>query len=404
MLENDPTLDQFDFCKFSDHVSAAFCGCTPALYATTAPSTASLKERCCSSRSPPPNHLGCHSSHHSEVGAILIDAYSTGGGDGGGCFIASVQQRTGGKDDGLSVPLGFTDFEQSVLHRVHELHQEEVSLQCFSAIAVEENACSGVVSSTGEDDLVCVENFHCAQLESALSPLACLCDLLESSATTNNCNRTNGEISSCLWRYCGADGAPHSSLKHTIGVLRPTLPTHTVDEAVVALTDLLKKNEEEESPVKCVFVGQMAKSIAFFVDGQPVVVVLSGDRNVAPRLLARGLKSSQKKTKTASPQQCVEVFGYAPGCMPPFGHRSSGEDHLFSSPPSSLLSGRRSIVVVLDSSLMRFDTLYVGTGEHGSLLAVSRAQLMHLVPASSTLVGSVSKERRKNCPPPPPPC
>ena len=73
-------------------------------------------------------------------------------------------------------------------------------------------------------------------------------------------------------------------------------------------------------------LGQIVKSICFLVGDQPVMVLASGDQKVDDRKLAEFYSVSRKKVKVATPEQLVEIWGYEPGSVPPFGHRIADTD------------------------------------------------------------------------------
>jgi prolyl-tRNA editing enzyme YbaK/EbsC (Cys-tRNA(Pro) deacylase) len=60
-------------------------------------------------------------------------------------------------------------------------------------------------------------------------------------------------------------------------------------------------------------LGQIVKSLAFVVDEQPIIVLTSGDQRVDDRKLAALYSVGRKKVKPATAEQCVEIYGYAPG-------------------------------------------------------------------------------------------
>ncbi|MBZ0290977.1 MAG: YbaK/EbsC family protein [Anaerolineae bacterium] len=104
-------------------------------------------------------------------------------------------------------------------------------------------------------------------------------------------------------------------------------------------------------------LGQIVKSIAFLVNDVPVIVLASGDQFVDDRKLAAHYGVGRKKVKSASADQCVEIFGYAPGGVPPLGHRTPG------------------IQVFMDESLQRYDQLYAAGGAHNAIFPVQIDQL-----------------------------
>jgi prolyl-tRNA editing enzyme YbaK/EbsC (Cys-tRNA(Pro) deacylase) len=104
-------------------------------------------------------------------------------------------------------------------------------------------------------------------------------------------------------------------------------------------------------------LGQIAKSLAFIVDGQPIVVIASGDQRVDDRKLAALYNVGRKKVRPATPEQCVEIYGYAPGGVPPLAYRTPG------------------LKVYLDESLKRYQQIYAAGGAHNAIFPVTIEQL-----------------------------
>jgi Cys-tRNA(Pro) deacylase len=105
-------------------------------------------------------------------------------------------------------------------------------------------------------------------------------------------------------------------------------------------------------------LGQIVKSLAFLVDGQPVLVLASGDRRVDTRKLAARYDVGRKKVKVAKPEQCVEIYGYAPGGVPPLGHRTRG------------------LPTYIDDSLQRYETVYAAGGAHNAIFPITLVRLI----------------------------
>lgn len=91
-------------------------------------------------------------------------------------------------------------------------------------------------------------------------------------------------------------------------------------------------------------VGQIAKSICFLVAGEPVLVVTSGDQQVDDRKIAAMYEVGRKKVKLAKPDECIAIYGYAPGGVPPLGHRTPN------------------IRIFLDVMLKRYPVVYAAAG------------------------------------------
>ena len=105
-------------------------------------------------------------------------------------------------------------------------------------------------------------------------------------------------------------------------------------------------------------LGQIVKSICFVIDDtQPVIVLTSGDQKVDDRKLAELYNVGRKKVKAANAEQLVEIFGYEPGSVPPFGHRHP-------------------IPTYIDDTLQRFDQLYAAGGAHNAIFPITLDQLV----------------------------
>lgn len=107
-------------------------------------------------------------------------------------------------------------------------------------------------------------------------------------------------------------------------------------------------------------VGQIAKSLCFMVQDHPILVIASGDQRVDDRKLATLLGVTRKVVTFATPDQCVEYWGYAPGSVPPVGHRQKPH------------------AVYLDDALQRYTHIYPAGGANNAIFGVTLAQLVQL--------------------------
>ena len=99
-------------------------------------------------------------------------------------------------------------------------------------------------------------------------------------------------------------------------------------------------------------VGQIVKSLVFFRDEKPVIVLCAGDRRVdADRL---GLRVANAKEAKA-------VTGFAIGGIPPLGHD-------------------RPLPTIVDESLRRFDTVWCAAGTTHSVFPVGPEELIGAIP------------------------
>ena len=92
-------------------------------------------------------------------------------------------------------------------------------------------------------------------------------------------------------------------------------------------------------------VAQIAKSICFMINKtHPMLVVASGVNTVDDRKFSNILDVGRKKVRLAKPDQCIEIFGYAPGGVPPIGHRVDN------------------LPIYLDQDLQQFDKIWAAGG------------------------------------------
>jgi prolyl-tRNA editing enzyme YbaK/EbsC (Cys-tRNA(Pro) deacylase) len=107
-------------------------------------------------------------------------------------------------------------------------------------------------------------------------------------------------------------------------------------------------------------LGQIVKSLCFIIEGehgvQPILVLTSGDQRVDDRRIAERYGVGRKRVRVATPEECITVYGYAPGSVPPVGHRTPVER-------------------LIDASLARFEQLYAAGGAHNAIFPITLAQL-----------------------------
>lgn len=108
-------------------------------------------------------------------------------------------------------------------------------------------------------------------------------------------------------------------------------------------------------------LGQIVKSLGFIVEvngaGKPILVLASGDQRVDDRKIAGYYGVGRKRVRTATPDECVAIYGYAPGGVPPVGHRTAD------------------LPIFIDESLGRFDMLYAAGGAHNAIFPITLAAL-----------------------------
>lgn len=108
-------------------------------------------------------------------------------------------------------------------------------------------------------------------------------------------------------------------------------------------------------------LGQIVKSLCFVVEvngaEQPILVLASGDQRVDDRKIADHYGVGRKRVRIATPDECVTIYGYAPGGVPPVGHRTPN------------------LPTLIDATLGRWDMLYAAGGAHNAIFPVTLAAL-----------------------------
>ena len=97
---------------------------------------------------------------------------------------------------------------------------------------------------------------------------------------------------------------------------------------------------------------EIAKSIVFVADGDPVVCVASGRHRVDPEKVATALDAAQVRQAAAS--EVRAATGFAIGGVPPFGH---------------------DVAVLFDESLLEHERVWAAAGDPHSLFCVDPREL-----------------------------
>lgn len=110
--------------------------------------------------------------------------------------------------------------------------------------------------------------------------------------------------------------------------------------------------------------GEIAKSLVFVADGDPVVCIASGAHRVDLDKLADALDAAE--VRQASPDEVRAATGFSVGGVPPFGH---------------------GLPVVLDEALLDYATVWAAGGDGHSLFAVDPRALIDCTSAVVAPVG-----------------
>lgn len=112
-----------------------------------------------------------------------------------------------------------------------------------------------------------------------------------------------------------------------------------------------------------VATSQIIKSLLFLIQGEPVLVIASGETVVDRRPLADRFGVGKKQVKLADPETVLALTGYPAGGVPPFGH------------PAALPT-------LLDRAVMAWDVIYGGGGDDHTLLRIAPGELARVTAAT----------------------
>ena len=118
-------------------------------------------------------------------------------------------------------------------------------------------------------------------------------------------------------------------------------------------------------------LGQIVKSVMFLADGEPLLVLMSGDMNVDTKKLKKLL--GVRKVRMADAETVLKVTGYVVGAVPPVAHRQAIDTHL-------------------DESLNRFAKIYPAGGTTSNMFATTFEELLSL---SKAKIINVAKAKKK---------
>lgn len=98
-------------------------------------------------------------------------------------------------------------------------------------------------------------------------------------------------------------------------------------------------------------LGQIAKSLCFSVNGEPVLIITAGDKRVDDRKVGRLYDVSRKKVRLADFEMTTDVTGYHPGGVPPVGLAQP-------------------LPILIDSTLGRYETIFAAAGSPQAIFPI----------------------------------
>lgn len=131
-------------------------------------------------------------------------------------------------------------------------------------------------------------------------------------------------------------------------------------EAIVLETPSSTRTAAEAARSVGAEVGQIVKSLVFLADGEPVLLLVAGDRRVDLRKAA--VLAEARALVRPDAAVVREVTGYAIGGVPPLGHD-------------------RALPTFMDESLRRFAVVWAAGGTPSTVFATSPRELESLTRA-----------------------
>jgi len=104
-------------------------------------------------------------------------------------------------------------------------------------------------------------------------------------------------------------------------------------------------------------LGSIVKSLVFLADGEPVLVLVAGDRRASVPKLRSLLKA--RRVMIAAADRVRQETGFSIGGVPPVGHA-------------------RPLPVLIDTSLSRFETVHAAAGHHQVVFPIPYRALVEL--------------------------
>jgi len=150
---------------------------------------------------------------------------------------------------------------------------------------------------------------------------------------------------------------PRSVADHPSVVrVRTYLADHGAADRISVLADSTRTAVEAAQTLG-VEVGQIASSLLFYVDGEPVLVVASGAQRVNTTKLAQAMSAQAVRKPDA--QEVKAATGFAIGGVAPVAHSTQ-------------------VTVLVDRSLAQFDEVWAAAGHPFAVFATSYSELLNL--------------------------
>ena len=107
-------------------------------------------------------------------------------------------------------------------------------------------------------------------------------------------------------------------------------------------------------------VDQILKTLLFYVQKQPYVVISHGVEPVPARVLADHFGVGKRQIKLARAEQVLAETGFPVGGVPPIGHRNPNP-------------------VIMAQSILDYDVVFGGGGDDRTMLRIPVSELLRLL-------------------------
>lgn len=159
--------------------------------------------------------------------------------------------------------------------------------------------------------------------------------------------------------------------------VRAALKEHGLDGVVLELDDSAATAPLAAAAIGAHYhivvpVGAIVKSLVFLIDGQPAIVLGSGDRNVDQKRLGDLYGVSRKKVKLADAATAFALTGFEVGGVAPVGHTQQ-------------------LPVVIDTALGRFETVWAAAGAHHAVFPIKYRQLIEITSGRAAALSGESQ-------------
>lgn len=122
-------------------------------------------------------------------------------------------------------------------------------------------------------------------------------------------------------------------------------------------------------------LGSIVKSLLFLADGEPVLVLVAGDRRADPAKLKKLLGT--RRVMIAGAERVKQETGFSIGGVPPIGHQQP-------------------LPTWIDCSLARFETVYAAAGHPRTVFPIPFETLVHITDGHVTDVTENPSKEEKN--------